>query len=45
MGEKLGYQLLTMTGEPLDYKSRQAVMFIPQAESDKIQSYLGSRKR
>ncbi|MFC3932734.1 inositol monophosphatase family protein [Streptococcus dentapri] len=32
MGQKLGYELLTMTGEPLDYESRQAVMFIPRAE-------------
>lgn len=40
MGEKLGYELLTMTGEPLDYKSRQAVMFIPKAEVARVKKVI-----
>lgn len=40
MGQKLGYITKTLTGEPLDFKSRQPVMFIPQVESQVIEKYL-----
>ncbi|WP_165213413.1 inositol monophosphatase family protein [Streptococcus tangpeifui] len=40
MGKKLGYELLTMAGEPLDYKNRQAVMFIPQAEVARVKKII-----
>lgn len=36
LGEKLGYQLLTMTGEMPNFKSRQAVMFVPKILIDEF---------
>ena len=35
MGEKLGYHLETITGEPLDYSSRQAVMLVLKTDLKK----------
>lgn len=40
MGERLGYELVTLTGEPIDYHSRQAVMLIPKLEKDKIKAIM-----
>lgn len=42
MGEKLGYQLETITGEPLDYSSRQAVMLVPKDRLEEIRDILSS---
>lgn len=37
MGQKLGYQLLTLEGQEPDFKTRQKVMFIPKEELTRIQ--------
>lgn len=42
MGEKLGYHLETITGEPLDYFSRQAVMLVPKDRLEEIKHIMGS---
>ena len=42
MGEKLGYHLETITGEPLDYSSRQAVMLVPKDRLEEIKDIMGS---
>ncbi|WP_066916172.1 inositol monophosphatase family protein [Streptococcus sp. DD12] len=43
IGQALGYQLVTLTGEAPDWKSRQMVMLIPQAKRDEILSFLKSK--
>lgn len=40
MGQRLGYELLTMTGEALDYSSRQAVMLVPKAKLTEIKTLM-----
>lgn len=40
MGQKLGYCLLTLTGDQPDRKTRQAVMFIPEVKKAEIMGYL-----
>ena len=42
MGKKLGYQLETITGELLDYSSRQAVMLVPKDRLEEIRDILNS---
>ena len=42
MGEKLGYHLETITGEPLDYSSRQAVMLVTKDRLEEIKDIMGS---
>ena len=42
MGEKLGYHLETISGEPLDYSSRQAVMLVPKDRLEEIKHIMGS---
>ena len=42
MGEKLSYHLETITGEPLDYFSRQAVMLVPKDRLEEIKDIMGS---
>lgn len=42
MGEKLGYHLETITGEPLYYSSRQAVMLVPKDRLEEIKDIMGS---
>lgn len=37
MGERLGYCLLTVTGQKVDFKNRQKVMFVPKEELPVIQ--------
>ena len=39
-GKKLGYQLETITGELLDYSSRQAVMLVPKIDLKKSEIFL-----
>ena len=43
MGQRLGYITKTVTGEALDYQSRQPVMFIPLAESQVIEQLLADK--
>lgn len=40
MGKKLGYTLLTLDGHPVDFNSRQTIMFIPQAKLTEIKKYI-----
>ncbi|MGT2833587.1 inositol monophosphatase family protein [Streptococcus halotolerans] len=40
MGEKLGYCLLTVTGQKADFKNRQKVMFVPKEELSAIQKFV-----
>ncbi|MBM7641841.1 inositol monophosphatase family protein [Streptococcus loxodontisalivarius] len=40
IGSQLGYELLTLDGEQVDYQSRQMVMFIPSAYKQTIQDYM-----
>ncbi|TWS95673.1 inositol monophosphatase family protein [Streptococcus sp. sy018] len=40
MGEKLGYCLLTLSGQEPDFKTRQEVMFIPKVKQEEILAYL-----
>ena len=42
MRENLGYHLETITGEPLDYSSRQAVMLVPKDRLEEIKDIMGS---
>ena len=41
-GRKLGYHLETITGEPLDYSSRQAVMLVPKDRLEEIKHIMDS---
>ena len=41
-GKKLGYHLETISGEPLDYSSRQAVMLVPKDRLEEIKHIMGS---
>ena len=45
LGESLGYRLLTVSGEPADFKTRQPVMMVPIEMQDEIQSYIYERKK
>lgn len=42
MGEKLGYQLQTISGEPLDYSSRQSVFLAPRSKIADIKHLMQS---
>lgn len=44
LGESLGYKVLTITGEEVDFQTRQAVMMVPVEMKDEIQSYIYERK-
>ena len=44
LGESLGYRLLTVSGEPADFKTRQPVMMVPIEMQEEIQSYIYERK-
>lgn len=44
LGESLGYKVLTIAGEEVDFHTRQAVMMVPVEMQDEIQSYIYERK-
>ena len=44
LGESLGYKVLTIAGEKVDFQTRQAVMMVPVEMKDEIQSYIYERK-
>ena len=44
LGESLGYRLLTVSGEPADFTTRQPVMMVPIEMQEEIQSYIYERK-
>ena len=44
LGESLGYRLLTVSGDPADFKTRQPVMMVPIEMQEEIQSYIYERK-
>ena len=44
LGESLGYEVVTLSGQALDFKTRQAVMMVPVKMRAEIQSYLYERK-
>jgi len=44
LGESLGYKVLTIAGEEVDFQTRQAVMMVPVEMQDEIQSYIYERK-
>ena len=45
LGEGLGYQIVTLSGEPVDFESRQPIMMAPREKLAEIQSYIYERKR
>ena len=45
LGEGLGYRVVTLSGEPLDFQTRQPVMMVPLEMQEEIQSYIYERKR
>ena len=45
LGEGLGYQIVTLSGEPVDFESRQPIMMAPKEKLAEIQSYIYERKR
>ena len=45
LGESLGYQVVTLSGQPLDFQTRQPVMMLPLEMQEEIQSYIYERKR
>ena len=44
IGESLGYQIVTLTGEPVDFQTRQPIMMVPTDKLAEIQSYIYERK-
>lgn len=44
LGEGLGYQIITLSGEPVDFESRQPIMMAPREKLAEIQSYIYERK-
>ena len=44
LGERLGYQIVTLSGEPVDFESRQPIMMAPKEKLAEIQSYIYERK-
>ncbi|MBJ8349521.1 inositol monophosphatase family protein [Streptococcus zalophi] len=40
MGEKLGYQLLTLSGEKPNFETRQKMMFFPKVDKKVIEQYI-----
>ena len=44
LGESLGYRVVTLSGEPLDFQTRQPVMMVPVEMQEEIQSYIYERK-
>ena len=44
IGESLGYQIVTLSGEPLDFHTRQLIMMVPTDKLAEIQSYIYERK-
>lgn len=45
LGENLGYRVVTLSGQPLDFQNRQPVMMLPLEMQEEIQSYIYERKR
>ena len=45
LGESLGYRVVTLSGETLDFQTRQPVMMVPLEMQEEIQSYIYERKR
>ena len=45
LGESLGYRVVTLSGQPLDFQTRQPVMMLPLEMQEEIQSYIYERKR
>ena len=45
LGESLGYEVVTLSGQPLDFQTRQPVMMLPLEMQEEIQSYIYERKR
>jgi len=45
LGESLGYRVVTLSGEALDFQTRQPVMMVPLEMLEEIQSYIYERKR
>lgn len=43
LGHSLGYQVCQLSGEPVDYQSRQAVMMCPKGMLEEIQTYIYER--
>jgi len=44
IGKSLGYQIVTLTGEPVDFQTRQPIMMVPTDKLAEIQSYIYERK-
>ncbi|MGX7074156.1 inositol monophosphatase family protein [Falseniella ignava] len=44
LGESLGYRVVTVTGEAVDFQTRQPVMMLPIEMQTEIQSYIYERK-
>ena len=44
LGDSLGYRLLTVSGEPVDFQTCQPVMMVPIEMQEEIQSYIYERK-
>ena len=44
LGESLGYRVVTLSGQPLDFQTRQPVMMVPVEMQEEIQSYICERK-
>ena len=44
IGESLGYQIVTLTGDPVDFQTRQQIMMVPTDKLAEIQSYIYERK-
>ncbi|MBJ8325593.1 inositol monophosphatase family protein [Streptococcus pacificus] len=45
MGETLGYQLLTLSGEKPDFKTRQKIMFFPTIDEEVIHQFIQENKK
>lgn len=45
LGESLGYRVVTLSGQALDFQTRQPVMMLPLEMQEEIQSYIYERKR
>ena len=44
IGKSLGYQIVTLNGEPVDFQTRQPIMMVPTDKLAEIQSYIYERK-
>ena len=43
LGEKLGYQVMTLDGAKPDYKTRQGIMMLPKEKISELQEYIYRR--